>query len=522
MDAYYKVAWVLVGVLLVIGCRKEIDLEFRMNNSDYKNFTSLLTQADYERVQDSVLTLKPGDSLHVRVPDHAIAARGVKSREWIVNGKNYQSNLNGFNTTIKRPGFHSIRLCVNGKEENCITKYVYVMEDKVEVELPPSPIISITTPSRNPERVDNKRMKLLGAVSEIEGIDQLTIVLNDDVNQRIEKFDAETGVFEVHVQPLERGKNTIVITAMNAGDTITEELVINYLSGGSGSSGSSGSNGKSSGSGLSSGKSSGSDSNSGKSSGSTGGDVKGSDSPTLQAPWITVIEPADGARVKTETVSVKVHMSRITDKDDIVLKVNDQRVSEFNFASDHLTATVRLNEGANRIFVEGSNQGGKKSKTWTVTKDKSAPAAELPNNARAGLNASTKASDCNTFSPAAFSISIRPSQDVELQSFIVFAEGCGGLKLTLSGGGQSQTVTKALVKGQSKISLSDVEFRMKAGTNYTLSGTSISNFGGCSGQSAPKLLSAGGCEGITRQSGSSRLNLDQGSAEVVFDINYRY
>lgn len=395
MDIFLRHEIAIFCALLFVGCQREIELEFRMNEVDYPSFTRLLTKEEYDLVKDSVLIMKVGDTLRVRVSESTLNVQGIKSCEWIINGDPYTSNLKGCNAIVKRIGFNSIRLCINGNQENCITKYVYVEDPSSLDKLPPLPVITITKPSSKSVKVYAESMKVLGTVSSISNQEQIMAVLNKNVELHVEKFDSTTGSFEILVFPMQKGTNKITLTAVNAADTVSEEIILTY--------------------------------------------VKGS----------TMV--SNGSKKKGGGASI-----------------------------------------------------------------------ELANYAVSGFKAATYNSSCTSYGPTSFTLSFSPGQDIELQSFMVFSETCGGLRLTFSGGGQELTVTKALVKGKSKISLGDLEVRLKGGINYMLTGRTIGNFGGCPENTPPRMLSASACGSIKKHSPSTRLTVDQGAADVAFDIYYRY
>ncbi len=392
-------------LLMVVACKRDVNLEFRMNGDsgipDFKSMLSVdnLSKAEdsllYNRLRDSVLTADLMDSLHVEVPYYEGSDQGIKSREWIINGEDFTSHLSGFKTKLIKPGFHSIQMCVNGKREDCITKYVYVKDSSLEIG-PSPPILKITYPLGNPEKVNSRSIKLEGVVSNISSADQLKILLNNAITQTIELFDTSSGHFIAKIQRLQTGKNTISIVAYNGTDTVSSDVIVD--------------------------------------------------------------------------------------------------------------------------FVQGSTD----IKPGPLKPEKKPIPTELIKTSVAGWDSSGYKNNCEAFGPTEFTVIISPMQEFELQSFIVYSNECGGLKLTLSGDGKSQSVIRAVVKGESKLSLGDAGFRMAMGKTYTLTGQTISDYGGCKGLSIPKLLTASKCSNLRKHKGSPWLTIDQGTAEVIFEIGYRY
>lgn len=118
-----------------------------------------------------------------------------------------------------------------------------------------------------------------------------------------------------------------------------------------------------------------------------------------------------------------------------------------------------------------------------------------PTSNMTGANVSARPKDlsCADYKPS-FSVKLKPVKDVELSSFKVVSDGCGGLKISLNGGDINDNITVGLNSGTSQVSLGGLDdTKLEAGKTYTLSGSTIAKYGGCPSDKPPKLEDAMDC-----------------------------
>ncbi|MEP7321554.1 MAG: hypothetical protein ABI761_06530 [Saprospiraceae bacterium] len=408
-------------ILFLTSCQKEFEPDFTMNGSEYANFA--VPPSDYDAVRDSVLTINLGDTVTFLTTE----IKGIKTWQWSVNNNAVSAPKSGFISPFsKKSGFHAIRLCVNNKDDQCITKYIYVKEVRPEIEsvLPPSPEITITNPPRSPENVKSSNVKVQGTVSNLLDAVHLTVLLNKTIPQTLESYNNETGEFEVHVTPLENGMNTISIIASNARDTVTHDLII---------------------------------------------------------------------KAKTGR------------KDPTIGGGGDPVISIHKKPKEEIKPPV----------VEDRTPTPVTTKPLPVLKN-------LVNTGIAGMNLDKYDKNCGTLQVYDFTTTITPTRDVELLSFVVISDVCGGLTLTITGDGRTEKISRGLTagqSGQSVISLGDLDLRLKAGKTYTLKGSTLKDFAGCSNPNRPKLLNATSC-GSPRAPAEVKMNYS--GNKVLFDIKYLF
>ena len=86
-------------------------------------------------------------------------------------------------------------------------------------------------------------------------------------------------------------------------------------------------------------------------------------------PTVKITSPRNGAKVKKPTSTIKATVKGVTNKNDIVFKVNGSKDSRFTYDPKRklFTANVKLKAGTNKLTINATNASGSASDQVTVT-----------------------------------------------------------------------------------------------------------------------------------------------------------
>lgn len=134
-----------------------------------------------------------------------------------------------------------------------------------------------------------------------------------------------------------------------------------------------------------------------------------------------------------------------------------------------------------------------------------------------GSAAAAYSTDCLSPSTGNYSFSITPRQDIELISFKVGSNECGGLNVTLSSTKGTRSTKSALIAGQSQISLDG--FYLEAGRTYTISCSTMTGYGACGAIEQPVLQDSSSC---ASPRSSSHFTADYRGKSIIHELRYLY
>ena len=152
----------------------------------------------------------------------------------------------------------------------------------------------------------------------------------------------------------------------------------------------------------------------------------------------------------------------------------------------------------------------------TPTSTASSSDDDMSNLGAGGLSLSSYKSSCKFDLTNTYSFSITPKRTVELLSFIVYSDECGGIEIALNG----EKIKESLVQGKNQVSLIDLGANLKKGKNYTISCKTIAGFGNCEDGNEPKLKDAASCGAIA--SSKSEFDADYKGKSIIYDLKYLY
>jgi len=142
---------------------------------------------------------------------------------------------------------------------------------------------------------------------------------------------------------------------------------------------------------------------------------------------------------------------------------------------------------------------------------------------RAGIPLSkyATAQGCLGRSKSSFTVGLYPKANMDLVSFVVYANDCGGMSLTITGVEMAETAKIALTKGKNLIVLEDYDIRLRGGAKYTMTCTGIGSYGGCSSTKPPMFEDISKCTNLASNNHPS-LVLDQKTAPFIFDFKFLF
>lgn len=147
-------------------------------------------------------------------------------------------------------------------------------------------------------------------------------------------------------------------------------------------------------------------------------------------------------------------------------------------------------------------------------------AAELSRTGTTGGKLTSFKNACGKFDKETGRITITVRKDIELRGFAMNTDGCGKVRITITGNGMNESVTQKLAGGPRAISLSHLGWRLNAGQEYTLTLTPIGDASMCGTIATPGFANATNC-GIDERR-TAEVSLGYAGDQVIYDFRYYY
>lgn len=481
--------FVIVGLyVLATGCRSEGKADFVMNERSFPSVDGM----SWDKIDStSIYTIYEGDSIVFK--DVSVPEKEDRPRFWNLDG--YPGWEERDSKLVVYPygsvNRFTVVLCI-GDTLNCTEKAVVVKE---AIGTPPPVIVDTPKPPKSPQPTEppkpsSPRVKFIlpNVYSTNSPTDHFTIHANVwnaqksdmylEVNgEEYKSFTLKGNKFTSSV-PLKPGKNLVKLKVSNSVGSIDEEREFVY-------------------------------------------------SPNAKpAPMLGFVQPSgNGTTVNSDKFDIVVSTANIDRKDQLTLTVGGQAIKNFSFSpsASELTATVTLAAGNNTIRVAANTSDGKTSQEATINYVKKAVNTGFSKSGVVGVPVLNypAGDDCVDRSKGGFSATLSPNSDMELTSFKIFTDVCGGVKVELTGPNLKSHFQTAINAGKTQISLADIDARLEAGNKYTLTLTPIAGYGTCSSSQTPSFNDVQSCSGVNSNT-SPALKLDQKGKLVLFDLKFSY
>lgn len=159
----------------------------------------------------------------------------------------------------------------------------------------------------------------------------------------------------------------------------------------------------------------------------------------------------------------------------------------------------------------------------SAPKPKSMPVEVFPKQGRAGVPVSKHdaAKNCIDASKSTFTATLKPTSDVDLVSFVVYATHCGGMDLRISGPDVDESNRYPIVAGKNNISVSGLNIRLTEGLTYTLTCTGVKRSGNCNATVVPRFENTGKCGNVSSDN-HPNLALDPKGAPHIFELKFQH
>ncbi|WP_282773830.1 hypothetical protein [Phaeodactylibacter xiamenensis] len=139
---------------------------------------------------------------------------------------------------------------------------------------------------------------------------------------------------------------------------------------------------------------------------------------------------------------------------------------------------------------------------------------------KAGLSLSSYDPACARLSGSRFTATLKVKRELELGSFMVFTNQCGGMEVSFSGKDINERFRVGLVPGATQIALGANIPRLKAGT-YQLEGRAFSQYAGCTAADAPQFMSVEACPSL-RPITAAAMELTHQKTTVLHELKFTY
>lgn len=202
------------------------------------------------------------------------------------------------------------------------------------------PTVNITSPANN-TKTDKSRINVRAILKHISKKEQIDFQIN---GKRITNFSFQPGSGELTASvDLRLGQNPIKITATNSDGTDSDQITIRFE--------------------------------------------------RAPPPTVDITAPANNAIVYETGITLKATINYVSNKSDILLQLNGQKVSNFSFIGGKLSANLQLRSGGNTIKVSATNAYGTDQDQILVTYRKATgpkPTIAFTNPKRTGLSVTAK------------------------------------------------------------------------------------------------------------------------------------
>ncbi|MEZ4959575.1 MAG: hypothetical protein R2830_07150 [Saprospiraceae bacterium] len=501
-------SFLLVVLMLAWSCNPDVKVNFTINGTD------LLPIDDINAVDpnDSLRVLKiwPGDS--VVFQDISMPRGNVTSHSWeyTADGIFDIENTDRFSLNFEFPGLYKIILCINGAEK-CIAKCIYVQEIS-EPSLPPTPVVQFISPSEPTLETTEKKFTVELSTINVQDAAELTMQLNGKAFKNF-TFSPEDGRLTAEVT-LDNGENRVAVLASTDAGTDSDEVVIM------------------------------------REKPASKKNDSGPAPPKAPSPPVVKIKKQGKSTVTSSSYKLQASALNVSDKGDIILTLNGSPVN-FSLSGKTVKADLSLEEGENTIKVAAATSAGISNDEVLLTYKKQSPAPEparkiappppppvpdplpekkitekpdrlvKPGKIGSPVSSYPTATDCIDIVKNSFSFTLTPKQWVELQSFTIYHDDCGGMLLTLSGPEGSQSTKISLSGLKTQVTFGSIDARLEPNTTYTVTCATLAGYGGCPSSTPPNFENTKACAG-TNPTTSSVLGLDQKGKQIIFDLKFLY
>lgn len=373
-------------------------------------------------------------------------------------------------TMTLQSGSNTIKVDATNGNKN--TNTTFTVTNKGQATSTPTPSITKVSPSASTQAVDKITYSFKAKVDNVNSSSDITLKVN---GVAVTNFAYNTATKEVTAEiRLREGANSVQLSAKNGEKTVNENYSITYSP----------------------------------------------PAAVYEQPVITNVNPANtSASVTSNSYTFKAKVTNVQSQNDISLKLNGTDVTNvaYNRSSREVSATVRLNEGANSIVLKATNGDKSETRTYTITYAQ----AEVPKPTITNVNPSS--TNGNTDSPSytfkAQLTNVRSSNDISLKlngsaitnftfdagskilsAVLRLREGVNSIVLTATNGDKSETRTynvtytpkvepKPVITNISPASTTDnvdspaytfkasvTNVRSKDDISMTLNGSAVTNF----------------------------------------------
>ena len=507
---YKALQFFIFGVFccLFSACTEDIQTDFILNGQD---LNESLTEPEQPYDSTVVITINAGDT--IIITDTSTPVKSIKSRLWDIDGDGiWDDSFNDsdhFATAYENEGLYKITFCTNG-EKSCITKWVNVEGIAMPLELDESlPVLTFIKPDVYSSVSDEKYLEIEVQTENIFSKDELTLMVRDKEARFV--FDETTGILSAKKIRLSKGENIIEVQA-NIGDGWeSTSVIVEYGKGGSGR---------------------------------KKDPVPISDpdpdpipdpvvppvvSPVVSDKPLPIINIKD-RNLKTQSQQATVRYAiDYFKKREMEILLNGVPQKDYKKVGREWSVNLSLDEGINRLIITASNANGSATAETVVTYTKAEEKPlererPLANACKVGIPSSQYAKfsqDCIAlYTKDKYEVILLPNRKVELQSFYVYSNDCGGLEITLEGDGDKQSFKASLNAGKSQILMNVIDTELTAQKSYKLTLRPLGNYKGCNASAPARLEKVTDCN--VSQVNCNALKLNQNNNPVLYDLKIKY
>ncbi len=477
--------------VMLLSCSSTVDkVNFLMDGKDFDPSESKPTDVSILK------TITTGNQVYFT--DESIPNENVKARFWNINDEFEIVEKKRFSHTFDQEGLIKITLCVNDKT-NCVSKWINVITIG-DLDFPPQ--VSFINPNEYSSESDKRKINVSAQTENVYTKDELKFLVEG--KEKPFKFDEETGILTADNIRLSSGENEIEVQASTEEGDISASVFVAYNQNSS-------------------------DDEKIKPKGKGAG---GADPGFAGLPVVNLSSSKD---FKSSRADVIVQTEKVKQKN-LSFKLNGQSVSftkhkkykTSNLNKTDWTLALKLKEGINRLAYQATNNNGSLSEEFLLNYEQPVQIPDRPkplkNKASVGIPTSqynTFTKDCIAlYTQDKFEIVLLPNKRLELQSFKVYTNICGGLKITLDGDGNRQTFNAALNAGSSNISFTPIDAELRANSSYTLTLEPLGNYKSCNASSAPRFEKVTDCD--ARSTNHAAIKVEQTRNPILYDLKIQY
>ena len=191
--------------------------------------------------------------------------------------------------------------------------------------------------------------------------------------------------------------------------------------------------------------------------------------------------------------------------------------------------SLNLKDGNNRLSYKATNKSGQIKDDIILAFNEDPFVKEKERGpvkpATVGMSSSKREAFSKTcialYTQDKFTITLLPNNDMELQSFKLYTNTCGGVKVTLEGDGETQSFKAALNAGRSTITFTPIDASLLANLSYTLTLEPLQGYhSSCSASAAPRLEKVTECD--FTYSDHPSISVDQSQNPILYDLKIKY